>query len=290
VAHRSQLAAVGLTRYAIAHRIAAGSLHPVLRSVVAVGHPALEPLALETAAVLQVGRDAVLSHASAAGLWGIARPREGCVEITIAGRNVRVPPGLRLHRVPALDSRDVRIRDGLPVTAPARALIDLAADADEATVRRALTEARVLGLVGDRELEAAIERCPLRSGTALIRALLHDERGPALTRSQAERLLCDLIDSGQLPRPRFNVLVHGHLVDAVWDDARLVVEVDGYGPHGHRPAFERDRRRDQTLAAHGHVVLRVTWRQLTREPMPVLARLARALAIGLATPRRPPAV
>jgi very-short-patch-repair endonuclease len=49
--------------------------------------------------------------------------------------------------------------------------------------------------------------------------------------------------------------------------------------HGHRAAFENDRLRDQQLAAEGYVVVRVTWRQLTEEPMAVLARLARALAM-----------
>lgn len=59
-----------------------------------------------------------------------------------------------------------------------------------------------------------------------------------------------------------------------------MVEVDGYGTHGHRAAFEADRWRDQHLAAEGYVVLRVTERQLRDEPLALVARLAQALAVA----------
>lgn len=66
--------------------------------------------------------------------------------------------------------------------------------------------------------------------------------------------------------------------DAVWREQRLVVEVDGFAAHGHRRAFEGDRRRDQDLTAAGHRTLRFTWRQLTGEPEAVVAVIAAALA------------
>lgn len=259
---------------------ARGALHPILPRVWAVGHPMLPPLGREFAAIMYLGRDAVISHRSAAIIWGILAAEAGTVEATIIGRDARRRPGLKIHRVALLDRRDVRIRDGIPTTSPARILLDLAAGADDVELHGALVEARVQNLVSDRELGAAMDRCPLRTGVARLRALLSAERGPALTRSEAERGLRALIDAGRLPRPRFNVRVHGLLVDGVWDGQRLVVEVDGFGVHGHRSAFETDRRRDQTLVANGYVVVRVTWRQLTGEPMAVLARLSQALAFA----------
>ena len=60
-------------------------------------------------------------------------------------------------------------------------------------------------------------------------------------------------------------------VDLLWPEQRLVVEVDGFAFHGTRAAFERDRRRDAELQALGYRVLRITWRQLTREPEAVIA-------------------
>jgi very-short-patch-repair endonuclease len=80
-----------------------------------------------------------------------------------------------------------------------------------------------------------------------------------------------------LEQPLSNHHLHGHLVDFVWLEQRLIVEVDGYDTHRDRAAFERDRRRDQILTAAGYRVIRITWRQLTQEPLAVIARIAQAL-------------
>jgi very-short-patch-repair endonuclease len=103
-----------------------------------------------------------------------------------------------------------------------------------------------------------------------------------VTRSEAERRLKHLIAKAALRPPATNVRIGRYEVDAVWMRERLVVEVDGFAFHGHRAAFERDRRRDAELAARGFRVIRVTWRQLVDESEAVIARLAAALAAGAA--------
>ncbi|HWK17645.1 MAG TPA: DUF559 domain-containing protein, partial [Solirubrobacteraceae bacterium] len=165
----------------------------------------------------------------------------------------------------------------LPVTAPARTLIDFAAGASHAQLIRALAEARVLRLVGDRSLAAAIGRAGSRKGTGAVRALLRAQAGPTLTRSDAERLFLRLIDDAELPRPACNARIEGYEVDFVWRAEKLVVEVDGRAFHAHPEAFERDRRRDQVLVAAGFVVIRVTWLQLVEAGLAVVARVAQAL-------------
>ncbi len=276
---RSQLRSAGITPGAIRGMVAHGLLHPVLPRVYAVGDPEPRPLALELAAMLHAGHDAVISHHSAAAVWGFVPDFDPEVQVTVIGRSLRPCPGLEFHRVAGLDRRDVRIRYGLPVTAPARALIDLAAEQGDATLARSLAEARVAGLVTGRELEAAMDRAPRRNGVARLRALLADGVGtPAFTRSEAERRFLALVDRAQLPAPRVNTRLHGFEVDALWPAARLVADVDGHAFHGHRAAFERDRRRDQALAAAGYRVIRVTWRQMEREPLGLVARIAQALA------------
>lgn len=276
--HRSQLRALGIGRGSIAHRTSVGRLHQVLPSVYAVGHVFLAPLAAETAALLQVGEDAVLSHDTAAVIWGLADTAPDRVAVTVAGRNPGAPGGLRVHRVAALDVRDIGLCQGLPLTAPARTLIDLAAVVRTDPLERALAQARVQRLVTDAQLREAIARVPRRTGTARLRALLRSERSSAMTRSEAERMLRRVVAGAQLPEPLYNHRLHGIEVDAVWPAARLVVEVDGYRFHGHRAAFERDRQRDQRLAAAGYTVIRITWRQLREEPMAVAVRIAQALA------------
>jgi very-short-patch-repair endonuclease len=104
------------------------------------------------------------------------------------------------------------------------------------------------------------------------------------TRNEIERRLARLIRRAGLPRPRFNALLCGYEVDALWEAERLVVETDGWDAHGHRAAFERDRARDADLTARGYAVLRFTWRQIVDRPDLVAARIAAALA---RRPRQP---
>jgi very-short-patch-repair endonuclease len=110
-----------------------------------------------------------------------------------------------------------------------------------------------------------------------MRALLDSEVEQGYTRSEAERRMLDLVRAAGLLQPLPNVRLEGYSVDFLWPAQRLVVEVDGYRYHGHRAAFERDRRKDAMLLAAGYRVMRLTWRQLVHEPMLVAAMLASAL-------------
>lgn len=231
------------------------------------------------AALLYTGEDCVLSDFSAAGLWEMAR-LGGVVHVTVAGRRVRPRPGLIVRRVVRLELSDVRLHRGLPVTAPARTAIDCAAQGSDDEVIRMLARARVRRLLCDRDIEAALARNPLRPGSARVRRILSDERADAPTRSEAERMLLQLVAQAGLPRPETNVRLLGFEVDFLWRAARLVIEVDGYAFHGHRGAFEADRRRDQALVAVGYRVIRVTWRQLQHDGLALVVRIAQALAAG----------
>jgi very-short-patch-repair endonuclease len=132
--------------------------------------------------------------------------------------------------------------------------------------------------VTDRALEAAMARCPGRTGVSALRELLADRYERGYSRSEAERRLRRLIKDSGLDPPQYNTHVLGFEVDAVWREQKLVVEIDGYQAHGHQGAFERDRAKDQALAAAGYLVVRFTWNQLTQRPLLVVARIASALA------------
>jgi very-short-patch-repair endonuclease len=199
------------------------------------------------------------------------------VDVTLVGRQCRPKDGIRLHRIDDIDSRDLRHRHGLPLTSPARTLIDLAATSTLGGLERLAAEARVNGLLRPGELEAALTRAGRRRGAARIRAFLAAEGEPAITRSEAERILRRLLRQARLAQPRTNAGVAGYEVDFLWEEEKLVVEFDGFRFHGHRRAFEHDRRKDVDLANAGYLVLRFTWRQLTEEPLVVIAAIARAL-------------
>ncbi len=275
---REQLLAAGLGRGAIAHRVKSHRLHLYHRGVYLVGHTAMDPLGEEMAAILNYRGHAVLSHRSAATVWELVpRAPSQDVMVTLVGKEGRSRPGLRVFRVRSLDRRDIRTRNRLPVTSPARTLLDLAAVLrDDHELEQAIGEAQARELTTASDIEAALARAPGRKGTARIERLLDPDHG--YTRSRAERIMRAIVREAGLLRPLTNVPLLGYVADFLWPAERLVVEVDGHASHSSRAAFEHDRRRDQCLLAAGYRVMRVTWRQLLHDPLAVIARLAQALA------------
>lgn len=276
VVTRAQLIRAGLGRGAIDARTAAGGLRRLHRGVYFLGYAPPGPLAVVPAAVLACGEGAVASHWSAAGIWGLL-PFESEPDVLVAGGNPGEKPGVRVHRTAHLDRADIRIRDDLPLTSPSRTVCDLAASAPLRVTERAVPEAVVRRLSTESQLLAAAARIGNRPGSAAMCVLLGAEQGPGFTRSQAERVLLKLIAAAGLPAPEKNVQIGSYRVDFVWRAQRIAVEVDGYQFHGHRAAFERDRRRDRSLRAAGFTVIRITWRALQDEPLRVVADLARSL-------------
>jgi very-short-patch-repair endonuclease len=224
------------------------------------------------------GRDTVLSEFASAEHWGLIAPVTGDIDVTVVGRNPGTRrTGIRVHRVEFLDPRDVRVRNGLRVTAPARVALELARHLDRARLEELLARARVECSIRERELGAVLDRYPAYRGAAILRAALARHGGPSFTRSEAEQRLVDLIRKAELPLPATNCRVGRHEVDFVWRAEGLAVEVDGYAFHQDRASFERDRRRDAALLADGFRVMRFTWRQLVEERFTVVARIAQVL-------------
>src|SRR5688500_16999415 len=112
----AQLRELGFSHRAVVHRIVRGRLHPVHRGVYAVGRPELTRRGHWMAAVLSCGQGAVLSHASAAALWGIRRREERGIEVSVPARLNPRPREVVVHRRRSLDSGDVTRHDGIPVT------------------------------------------------------------------------------------------------------------------------------------------------------------------------------
>ena len=244
---RRQLLEMGLSVEAIRHRIASGRLFPVYRGVYAVGHPALSDRDRIVAGLLAAGPQAVASHWAAAYLDDLTPTLPAVVDVTTTGHARRSRPTLRIHETSG--PIETRRRQGIPLTAPLRTLADLGFPH---------------GLVGD----------------ALAKRLIRPEDlGPGRepTRSKLERRLLPLIGQAGLPRPLVNHRIGPYRADFVWPDQRVIVETDGFATHGHRAAFEEDRARDAALQAAGYVVLRFTHRQITRQPMRVVAQLAAVL-------------
>jgi very-short-patch-repair endonuclease len=269
-----QLRAAGLGRGAITHRIKAGTMQRLYVGVYLLGAAPPTPMARARAAVIACGANAVASHRSAACLYGLLPYPGGDVHVTVVARNQAPREGIRRHRVAHLPRQDARTMSGLRITSVARTICDLAATESARDTEQAFQEALYRDIVTDTALEAVLECEPRRRGAPVIRSLIRD---PRLTRSERERRLLRLIDQAQLPKPLANVPLNGYKADIYWPKYNLVVEFDGWRAHGHRLAFESNRKRDQILLAAGIRTLRVTDRQLEDEPIAVTARIAQAL-------------
>lgn len=275
---RDQLREAGIPDSTIARLIKAGRLTREYQSVYAVRPSVPVPLGRETAALLACGPNALLSHRSAAALWKLCDPQEGVVDVTIARRRNRQTPGIVIHRTAHLLARDVRVEQGLPLTSPARTLLDRAATLPPRDVERELDEAlSVLGIVRPGELDDVVARGTGHRGAPILRRLLERRTNGTITQSEAERLFLALVREAGLPEPETQVKLAGYTVDFLWRKARVVFEIDGYRFHKSRSAFDRDRQKDLALKEAGYDPNRVSRDQVKYERLGVLVHVARAL-------------
>ena len=237
-----------------------GSLRSIWRGVYAVGLTEPTRRGRWMAAILACGTNAVLSHQSAAALWGIRPSGSALIAVCVPPCTFRRCSGIRINRR-ALPRADITRRDRIPVTAPARTLIDLGTVLTPEEVEAAINEADKLGLTDPESLRAVAEArrgCP---GTRTIRSVL-DRRTFRLTDSELERRFLRLVRRASLPMPRTGARVNGYRVDFYWPELKLVVETDGLRYHRTATQQSRDRIRDQAHTAAGFGVLRFTHSQV----------------------------
>jgi very-short-patch-repair endonuclease len=279
VVARTQLLDRGLSVHAIDGLVRAGRLlvrHP---GVYQIG-PLPLPRAAEHAAILAGRGEARLSHGSAALLRGMvdAHNHVKQVEVTMPRRRRRRLEGVKIHRVRDLREDEVTVLHGIPVTTPARTLLDIAETEAPRLVEQAYATALRKQLVTPGAMREMVDRHPTHRGAPLWRQLLAQQDEPVFTRSAAEEKLLEITRSARLPRPELNASILGYEVDFLWRNGRVVVEVDGYAFHGSGRSFAMDRRRDAELTAAGYRVLRFTWADLHEHYLSTVVRLAQTLA------------
>jgi hypothetical protein len=271
-----QLRELGYSKEAVRHAIGTGRLHRIHRGVYALGHSTMSRPALCLAAVLSCGEGALLSHQSAAWLWGLTNRFASPVEIT-AGSARRTREEIQIHSAEALILDDRSFLEGIPVTAVPRTLLDFAA-IDPRFLTQALDNAHRLGLLDLIAVDALISRSRGFRGVGRLREALKPHRSSTFTRSGLERQFLQLVQRSNLPRPSTNLFVEGYELDAYWPTERFAVELDTYDYHGSPAAFEADRLRQEDLKLAGIEMTRVTGIRMEREPRAVATRLRRLLA------------
>ena len=288
VVARRQLLAAGVNPSTLRQAVAHGRLEQVCRGVIRLpGSPRNEMQRLWTAH-LRVGPESVLAYGSAARLWGL-KSIESCRPTLVVPhhRTPQVGPELIVHRTRRLDEDDTDAMNGLPVTAPARTLVDLASETGRARLTAALEEAHYDKVVGYLEVGRALVRLgePGRRGAVLLGELLDDRTaGRELEQSALERLLSDLFEAAgitevirQHPLPSRGD-VRG-LVDGFIPFGALIVEGDGRRWHSRCADMVRDRERDLSAAEHGIQTLRFMHEQLTADLEGCASQLKRTVEL-----------
>jgi very-short-patch-repair endonuclease len=277
IAHR-QLVVHGVGERLIASRVARGQLIPLHRGVFALGHRRIGLYGEWMAAVLACGPGAVLSHGTAAQLWGIRGSRKPIEVTRVSGH--RWPHGIRPHQTRSLPAEHVAVEAGIPVTTIERTLLDMAPRLDAKQLEHDLVEAdRSRRLRWSKLWSVITEHGRGRKGVKRLKrvAAQADPRfADAVSTSEVDFLI--LCREEGLKMPQVNVLVEGKKVDFYWPKERLIVEADGYGYHGDPRAFELDHQSTVDLEVAGYRVHRTTYKMLESNPRPFLDLVRGSLA------------
>ena len=218
------------------------------------------------AATLACG--AVASHLTAAAVRGYRDHWPSPPSVTIVGRSgARGAKRIDVHHARRLAADRI---DGIPVTTPARTLIDCSRLLSAEQLKSLLRRAEYHGL-DITTLDRPGLPAPLRA--QLDRYVL----GSGLTTNEIEARFFALSAAAGLPRPAIQArFPERRRVDFVWHDLRLIVETDGRRGHSGPIAFADDRARDRAHLLQGYLTLRFTWFEVAFEPSLVGAQLAQA--------------
>jgi len=272
-----QLHALGISKRAIDYRLSSERLHVVFRGVYTVSPGELPPLALELAAVLACGEHSFISHHSAAFVWNLRATPPPRVEVSVVGRYCDSRKGIRVHRIQAIDRDERRLHEGLWVSSPARAILEVAATATLDELANIVNEGHGRRRFTPHELETVLRRHRGGRGTARLAKVLGREDATTITRSRAERAFLKLIRDARLPAPETNQRLGRYEPDFMWREQRLIVELDSYRFHGGPAGFHHDREKDLVYRDAGFDVLRPTRNHVVYQPARVLVMVVRAL-------------
>jgi Protein of unknown function (DUF559)/AbiEi antitoxin C-terminal domain len=276
---RGDLLGLGFSAKGIKHRVGSGRLHPLSSGLYAVGRPELTPHGRWMAAVLVCGDAAMLSHRSAAQLWGIGYEEPGRIDVTVRGRREIRRAGLKVRMRPKLPEASVVRRFGIPVTHPAQTLIDLATELTIMRLERAVNEADKLDLIDPETLRRALDGYVGMPGAKTLRTML-DRHTFRLSDSDLEIYFRPLALAAGFPLPLSKHRVLGHETGFFFPDHGLIVETDGLRYHRTPAQQARAAKRDQKHVAAGFRVLRFTHWQIAHSADEMTAVLRQVRAIS----------
>ena len=284
-----QLLARGMAERTVGTWVSSGRLQRIHQGVFVVGHRALRREGHYLAAVLACGPGAVLSHRSAAALLDLRSSATTRIDVTVPGRVGRSRAGIRVHSGDRLVDDEVTSLSGIPCTAAARTILDLAAVLNRRGLEQLVERAERIEIFDLFQVSRLVVRHRGRRGVARLRAVLSEwDEDVMRCRSESEILFLKEIVACGIDRP----IVNGQIglramspeVDFHWPQHRFIVEIDSVAFHDNPLARKRDAERDAALAEAGWEVLRLRWTDVTEEAL----RSVQAVRRRLATPTEAP--
>lgn len=275
-----QLRAAGVPDSTIDDAVRRERLHPVFHGVYAVGHRYLTEQARLLAATLACGPGTVVSHGTAAWLLGLRADRPESIDVIAPVEAGRKIAGVRRRFVPPPLDAEVWVRGRVPVTSPARAIVDCAGKSDLPELKSLVEQAAILGILDVRAIDRVLDGRRRRGAGKVRRAIepwRRYRRGIHI-RSRMEARLLPLLTEAALPIPETNVRLRiqgkRYEVDFLWRSRKLVVETDGGAFHDNPAAGDRDSDRNRALLDAGYNVPRLGWEDLRDRPDQTMRELA----------------
>jgi len=287
-ASRWQLRTAGVSDDDIDHQLAAGRL---IREAPGAFRPWGVKRTWHTrasAALLSAQAPALISHRSAAWLYGLDEHMPGIIDITVPRhRRPRARIGVQFHESRLFDvaAETAETRDGLAVTGVARTILDSCAELPGLPERLDLfDEAQRLKLVDwDRLWDCLVVHTGRgRPGLRRYRDVLLTRDGTTPAGTKFARRVGLLLESAGLPTPVYEYPVAHpegtYYLDLAYPSPRPVaVECIGRIGHDFERAFETDPVRRNWLQMQGWIVLEVTWRRFVHAPHLVVAEVRQVL-------------
>jgi hypothetical protein len=207
-------------------------------------------------------------------LWGFWRGWDEPFEVTVPVD--RRPKGIRVHLSTTLSWRDVLIHNGIRVTSPARTVFDTSPRSDDKQLKRTLSTALHSPWLTEGHLEELLARHAHSPATKRIAPLIGLSGTPP--RASWEYDFPAFCEAQGLPAPVMGATVSGYVVDALFVEQKVIVELDSWEFHKDPIAFETDRERDAETSSHGFLTVRITWQRIVSAPAREGARLRKILA------------
>lgn len=267
---------LGYSHQEVKYACASGRLHRLHQGVYAVGHTDLSSQGSCLGAVLGCGDGALLSHWSAAWLWGLMATSAVPIHVTTPiPRRKRL--GLLIHRSRTFTDEDAAVREEIPVTSVARTALDLAARVRRRSIDRYLRRCEEEKVFNLPEFESVLARNRGHRGRRPLQLAIALYQPPRFTRSGLERHFAELLEAAGMPPFVTNFVEAGCELDVYWPELRYAIELDVFETHGSRLSFEEDPLRQEELKLAGIEMTRITGLRIEREPERVMERVRQLL-------------